>query len=480
MKVKDFLLGLSTKTPGDRGQFGEGLKLLVAACLRNEIEVSLSSRNWQAKAKTHTINLPDYEKGENKTFPLLGFELDWRESERLGSESQFRLPENASEAAVNLWGALCKVVDPRQENALKESPAKGIDKFICSERRLFRSTTVEVLPDKQIYEHGLLVNTPNVDRQLGYNFHESITTTRERNDFDLDKAQRLLSDYANSNLLLCPEFARAFIVASVSGNSQCLEKLTTTNLTNNSVSAASRIAFSEVFGERALLSWKGRYSQIQNTLSQLTYSPFGLYGTYEDIPRQKQNLERALELARKIVANEIHLEGSHNLVLAANFYSLRELNLPSTQEVLQQFEEREVTINQEQEKVALETIKRTDAFIIERLERLLANENGAKVLANLGISQVNLEKYKQESLNRNPTQIRWQAPEWQILGEALPVGKQLFAYNTKLINNPYELAIIHKHEVCHRISGLRDYETKFQMLLLIFADEDLLRDVGVF
>ncbi len=221
-------MGSSTKTDADAGKFGEGLKMLTAAATRQQIDLRLESKDWQASPTSTTEQAIDHDTGQSKQFDVLAYNLKWSDRPRDGSmttfsifsnghpwsRQQFEQLQRSEELLVNdahvpqrirTWRQWLDILDPRVTDATGNT---GLDRFVLPvESEKFYNAYVSVLTDRpgQVFEKNLLIpdaaTSLNGSKQLmfGYNLHQSTINTRERNAISPTVFKDTVSQYFNQD-----------------------------------------------------------------------------------------------------------------------------------------------------------------------------------------------------------------------------------------------------------------------------------------
>lgn len=99
--VKNLVLLWSTKSEeeGSRGQFGEGLKMIAASSVRENLGMELQSQNWSAKPFGKEIEVKNTRKNTTQKIEQLSFDVNHYDQENIiGSRTIFHKP---SEEFIN-------------------------------------------------------------------------------------------------------------------------------------------------------------------------------------------------------------------------------------------------------------------------------------------------------------------------------------------------------------------------------------------
>lgn len=172
------------------GQFGEGIKMLAAASLREKLDVEFESQNWRARPVAVKDEIQDPRRGRARKVERLAYQVQEVEGAPLvGSRTTFWKP---SAELVRQVRTLHERVLPLQE---------GYRPLFVSQR----GDIVSLDPGK-IYVKGLFIT--EADTLLTYNFTE-VGTNRDRNalvganlDYHIGDILKELSDYRIVRALL--------------------------------------------------------------------------------------------------------------------------------------------------------------------------------------------------------------------------------------------------------------------------------------
>ncbi len=186
--VKNLMLLYSTKSEEkeSRGQFGEGMKMMSAAALREGLEPEIESQDWKARPFSKTISLKDTRNDQKKSVEQLAFEVSYLNDEKpmVGSRTTFwkTTPEFVNE--------VCQIEDkvlPIRENY----------------QPLFKSENGDIVSRESgnIYAKEIFISKENT--LLSYNFNDA-ETNRDRNKIVSlsldDKIQKIIEALPNKNI----------------------------------------------------------------------------------------------------------------------------------------------------------------------------------------------------------------------------------------------------------------------------------------
>ncbi len=162
--VKNLSLLYSTKAneSESRGQFGEGMKMMAAAALREKLQPEMESQDWRAKPVAKGISINDTRNRKNQDVEQLSFNVQHLEGEpMIGSRTTF-------------W---------RPSPAFLEEVMRIEEKVLALRRNYtpaFVGTNGEIVDRKggDVFVKGIRVASHNT--LLSYNF-ENVETNRDRN-----------------------------------------------------------------------------------------------------------------------------------------------------------------------------------------------------------------------------------------------------------------------------------------------------------
>lgn len=100
-KLLLYLKSTKDQRSGAAGKFGEGLKMIAAAALRNDLDIEFESKNWRARPFTKEVEYEDPERGK-QSMETLCFEIDTlqRDEPFIGSRTTFHKPSGQLIARV--------------------------------------------------------------------------------------------------------------------------------------------------------------------------------------------------------------------------------------------------------------------------------------------------------------------------------------------------------------------------------------------
>ncbi len=162
--VKNLALLYSTKAgEGEsRGQFGEGMKMMAAAALREGLEPEMESQNWRATPTPKEVKIFDTRNNKEQIVQQLSFQVDHLAGDpMIGSRTTFHKP---SESFIEELMQIEKKVLDLRENY----------------RPVFVGSTGEIADREPggLYVKGIQVS--NAKTLFSYNF-DDVETNRDRN-----------------------------------------------------------------------------------------------------------------------------------------------------------------------------------------------------------------------------------------------------------------------------------------------------------
>lgn len=181
---KNLRLLYSTKAGEEesKGQFGEGLKMLSAASLRQNLGMVVESRNWRAVPIAEEETLNNTRKNKVDTVQVLGFELDTFGDKTIqGSRTTFTTP--SKEFLNELFDIRENVLELRPDyKPLNGHKARG-----------------ELIDEPgKLFVKGIFIK--NIDSVFSYNL-TNVKTNRDRNELVGNQIENHIKNivYDNSN-----------------------------------------------------------------------------------------------------------------------------------------------------------------------------------------------------------------------------------------------------------------------------------------
>ncbi|MCF7834336.1 MAG: hypothetical protein K9L98_03380 [Candidatus Pacebacteria bacterium] len=185
--VKNLSLLYSTKAEekDSRGQFGEGMKMMAAAALREGLKPEMESQDWKATPISKEVKLYDTRNEKNQTIQQLSFKVDYLEGKpMIGSRTTFYKPTKA-------------FVDELMQ--IENKILALHDNY----RPLFVGSVGEIVDSESgnLFVKGIYVNSQNT--LLSYNF-EDVETNRDRNSIVSNgwerRIQKIIEEIPNKRL----------------------------------------------------------------------------------------------------------------------------------------------------------------------------------------------------------------------------------------------------------------------------------------
>ncbi len=166
----------STSASQQVGQFGEGLKLATAACIRLGFDVTLRSRAWLAEAFKYKVYI-DKGKGQRNEYDRLGFKL-YKNEQEAGSETIIACPEDKPDARQH-FNELIDVVRGIKTMVLRHQEV-GLAAENPQPLESTEAGDVVSLEQGTIYVKDFLLTSEEKERLLlSYNF-KSLTINPDR------------------------------------------------------------------------------------------------------------------------------------------------------------------------------------------------------------------------------------------------------------------------------------------------------------
>ncbi|MEK7505971.1 MAG: hypothetical protein AAB597_03725, partial [Patescibacteria group bacterium] len=330
----------SKKSPLFAGKYGEGQKMIAAAALRNNLELTYQStvqndaetRSWSAQAVSEARSVAlDGVEVEKK---LVAFEVAPTALQDAGSTTTLRLPLQITPEQEKRWADWVSIIDPRQRDS--KSGAGGLARYVRQLRlpgseRVHTVGSISVLLNEPgaVYENGLRIN-PQAESgrslSLGYDVPE-IVTTRERNSFNADRLkhyiQHALSHTTN------PAVIDKVLQKIASGGSKTLD--TDIGLIFSEYDSAAPL-----WAERARQIWPGYAVHSSEKTAEDIHGDDGWFGPTSGVEEARQR-ERA-ENALRFKANLNHLDKGKLLDVPERSYRGFSNILPTAESLLKKLE----------------------------------------------------------------------------------------------------------------------------------------------
>ena len=472
-------LGASTKGDEDIGKFGEGLKMLAASAVRQGINVEFSSRNWRAKPTSYESTVRDYETGRDKVFTMLGYQMEWSDTNQTGSSTNFSVLPSTIEVGQQAlteaqlaemralldpssimgktWQEWMSVIDPRNSN---EFGQRGLDRYVApKEEEVHTDGIVRVISSQpgRIFEKGLFIPSQARTQPMlfGYDIDESIIDTRERNAYNEGLLDSYLKEYY-MNLTDKDVIKRVVETVKANPNTDFYEYKFfgfSYRYASPETKVLWRQAFYETFGDDAVLSIKPELQRLQR---------FGM-GDSEGARAHYANIAKA-------VANEVHLE-NHNLVVLpeklTEFYSSG--TVYDSQDFVKDFESAEVPLSPENKQQLTNLVNGVNAVLAEFVDAEEADPSRAAVLRQF-ISASALQERKNRMLSMRDDSVIVKSKAFPASGMVEEKNGHAAVYlNQNVLHDPNQLVDTYTHELSHFLSRQKDYRLDFQRFLMMVA-----------
>lgn len=184
------------------GEFGEGLKIASAACLRLDLEVTCGSQDWLAEAYSYTNEIRD-EVYKVENYSNLGYHV-YKNPKQEGSETIIRLPDKQPTSSKESLNEILNILRNLSYYVLRHKECNlGNQNPIP----LFTSSSGDITSkDKEdIYVKDFYITSEESDRLIfGYNFHGlKVNVDRDvpsQNDL-IREVRKVLAELDNNELI---------------------------------------------------------------------------------------------------------------------------------------------------------------------------------------------------------------------------------------------------------------------------------------
>lgn len=498
----------SKKSPLFAGKYGEGQKMIAAAAVRNGFELRFSSvanydgarHRWQGTVGTRPEEI--IIGGKPTSVDRVVFNVTSNQTngdEGYTSSTVIRLPEGASQN-TKVWQEWLQVIDPRVKDKFGDG---GLARYVLPMRsvngeKIIDMGYMKILVDRpgEVYENGLLVSTEG-GTALGYDVPE-VVTTRERNRFDYSR----LSQYITNAAYSCPnpDYAMALM--------QKFKEKYLTEVVNNPEGTSIReqdIDFGRMHSDHyydfvpAKPYWRLAYNAqlgaylvyseeaLRDNIRYLTERLTASYTREE----QKDTIIKAIEQAYAALANVVHVPSDHIIHARSNDeYAYWSRLFPTVEEYIKDLSEQEVPVDDNIRK-ALETVVSASNSALSRTHNALRSSGaGQRVYESVVTGKTPSESDK-DALAKAETTVTEQLAYWtpeelqqhpgRVFVAPANAGylglatRDRIGFNELLLvgNDLREIAGTARHELIHKIYGLRDYTPEFIMMLLESAKTNL-------
>ncbi|GDX62278.1 hypothetical protein LBMAG33_5880 [Candidatus Levyibacteriota bacterium] len=502
----------SKKSPLFAGKYGEGQKMIAAAAVRNGLDLRFSSvadyngarYRWQGVVGTRPVEIVIGGKPTNVDRVVFNVTSNQASvNEEFASSTVLRLPEGAAQNS-KVWQEWSQVIDPRVKDEFGDG---GLARYVLPMRatngeRIIDMGYMKILLDRpgEVYENGLLVSKEG-GTALGYDVPE-LVTTRERNSFDSTK----LSQYIVNAAYTCPdpEYVMALmqqfkerylteIVNNPDGTPIREQDINFRRMNSNHfddfVPAKPfwRQAYNAQLGTYLVYSEKALRSQIRYRTNELTAS----YTNYD----RRQKVIKEIEQAYAAIANVGHIPSDHIIhVRSDTEYAYWSRLFPTVEDYIMDLAEKEVPVSEDITKALETVVSASIGMLVTSQNGLRSTEDGQRVFESIvtgktpkeldsrALAQAEttmteqLGYWTKEALQQNPGRVFVAPANAGYLGLAT---RDRIGFNELLLvrNDLREIAEIAgtaRHELIHKIYGLRDYSPEFIMMLLESAKANIL------
>lgn len=465
------LLGETTKTDDDIGKFGEGLKMLAASAIRQGMDVSLESRDWQAKPVSHQSIVRDYETNTDQSFEMLGYQMKWNGDSRVGSMTQFSLISGVSEEQVKLtpeqlalvkkqsgetsWGEWADVLDPRNQDDLGN---RGLGRYLLNTNSVSNSGVfVDLIAGNagKIYEKGIWI-PGDIDRPMmfSYNVDGSIIDTRERNNFSRRSVGSFMNGYFES--LSDPKIIKEIL-------KKARENPDITYYEYSFLGGNSKLS------DEAKIAWRRAYYEEYG--DDIVLSNQSVLAVVEQNSRfMGDRVSDHLVELRRAVANENHL-GDELAILPLDLTNMldRRVEVYTSLQLEKDANQARVILLDSDKAQVTNLVKSTNQLVMTVLESLDSVADRQTALAQ--IVPADLLGQRVDDLRRmEGSNISILPASHPAAGEFhLEDGEIRVGLNEGLLNNPNLLQSTYIHELSHFLSSARDYQVGFSRFMMMLA-----------
>ena len=498
----------SKKSPLFAGKYGEGQKMIAAAAVRNGLELSFSSvasyngarYRWQGTVGTKPEEIVIGGKPTDVDRVIFNVASNpVNTEENFTSSTIIRLPEGI-DPNTKVWQEWLQVIDPRVKNEFGDG---GLARYVLPMRTGDREQIIDmgymrILLDRpgEIYENGLLVSKEG-GTALGYDVPE-IVTTRERNRFDTSRLNWYITDAAYS----CPSSAYAMALM------QKVKEQYLAEVVNNPAGTNIReqdIDFGAIHSHHyydfvpAKPYWRQAYNVQLGTY--LVYSEQAIrdnikYHTQELTAshtrgERKDEIIKQVEQAYAALANVGHIPSDHIIhPRSSGEYSYWSRLFPTVEEYIKKLSEQEVPITDDLRRY-LQTIVSASNNVLANTQNNLRNTTAGQHVYESIVTGKTPKERDERALTQAETAITEQFGYWTPEALQQHPGRVFVApanagylglatrdrigFNELLLvgDDIRKIAGTARHELVHKIYGLRDYTPEFIMMLLESAKANI-------
>lgn len=490
----------SKKSPLFAGKYGEGQKMIAAAAVRNGLELKFSSVSnyngnrfrWQGAVGTKPEEIIIGGKPTNVDRVVFNVTSDianpW---EDYTSSTIIRLPEGKAIQSMKVWQEWLQVIDPKIKDKFGQG---GLARYVLPMRarngeKIIDMGYMRILLDRpgEVYENGLLISTEG-RTALGYDVPE-IVTTRERNRFDGNKLKEYIanaaytcSDSALATALM-QKFKEKYLFAVVKNPQGTYIREQDINFGHLSSRHYYDFVPAKPFWRQAYNSQLGTYLVYseQALRDEIRMRTHDLTASYTKPERRKEAL-RKIEQDYAALANIGHIPSDHIIhARGLDEYTSWSRLFPTVAEYVMDLAEQEVPVADEISKTLQRVVSASNNVLYRTQSSLRGTNEGKRVYDSIVVGKTPREAYLADTLANTFTEqfINWtpealqQHPERVFVAPANAgylglATRDRIGFNELLLvgDDLKKIAGVARHELLHKIYGLRDYTPEFIMLLL--------------
>lgn len=499
----------SKKSPLFAGKYGEGQKMIAAAVVRNGFELRFSSvanyngarYRWQGTVGTRPEEIVISGKPTNVDRVVFNVTSNQTNGvEGFASSTIIRLPEGASQN-TKVWQEWLQVIDPRVKDKFGDG---GLARYVLPMRSANREKIIDmgymkILLDRpgEIYENGLLVSSEG-GTALGYDVPE-VVTTRERNRFDFSR----LNQYISNAVYSCSDPAYAMALM------QKFKEKYLNEVVNNPAGTYIReqdINFGSMFSNHyySFVPAKPYWRQAYNTQlgTYLVYSEQALRDRINHRTQQlaasytgdeqKDGIIKEIEQAYSALANVVHIPSNHIIHARSNDeYAYWSRLFPTVEEYVMDLSEQEVPVTEDIRELLQAIVAASNDVLADTQFNLRNTREGERVYGSIVIGKTPKE-VDEYAASRAELSIAGQYHYWTLkelqqhpervfvapanAGYLGLAARGRIGFNELLLveDDLKKIAGTARHELLHKIYGLRDYTPEFIMMLLESAKANIL------
>jgi len=489
----------SKKSPMFAGKYGEGIKMVSAAALRNGFSISFNSLGnyegehyrWTALAVTKDEEL--YIEGKRSKAKRVVFDFNSKKVGKVENETVYTsatilsLPDE-NEYDNSEWQKWLEVFDPRKKD---EKGNGGLSRYVINLRKEKNPNVIDfgymqILLDEPgaVYENGLLVKR-GANLVAGYNVPE-VVSTRDRNSYDEGK----LSNYIGCAMRDCrdPRYPlRILGYLKAHYLDQMIKNPEFTWIREKDLN------FSYVFlFDRGFMSGKPwwRYAYAKEMAGYLVHSDEALRDKIEageaslkygfDKKRYLEEIERA----RMTLANIDHFPKDRLIQLSKSSYDSWAMVFPTTEDYAMRLAEQKIPVGTNTMRQLTRIVAESSFIIRQMIAKMQQYEERKITYASIIIEKPpsEIDSYREEIAKEeiskylgfwsNEEELLKQGAVFVAPANSLYLGiatRDKIGLNERLlVEKDLLLRIVAttRHELLHKIFGIRDYTPEFVMLLL--------------